>query len=148
MDYLLKDIVTKYKANYEREKNPRHVWEAIRVIYAGKTEFPEWVREYLYRVAKSLMEESKKTGSKDDDIVGILEFKDLRQLNDPELIGASESIVMNLMFQKVKTQGMTQGKAAKQIEKEINNGLKKGQVGYWGESKILKRWKKWKENPT
>src|SRR5210317_30579 len=100
MNYLAEGILAIDKAKYEREKNPRYVWDAISVICGGNFEFPEWVKAYLYRVAKSMIEESKKTGTKDDDIVGILEFKDLRQLNDPDMIGTRKFKVMKLMYEK------------------------------------------------
>ena len=52
MNYLAERILAINKAKYEREKNPRYVWDAISVICGGKHEFPEWVKAYLYRVAK------------------------------------------------------------------------------------------------
>ena len=56
-----------------------------------------------------------------------------------------DNYTAGLMYEKIEIQGMTQGNAAKQVEKNVNRGLKKGQTGYWGESKRQKEWKKYKE---
>jgi len=122
---------------FKRDHNPRHAWKAILLCEEDKIkEYPQWIREYLAATADNLVNKCDRKAKGDNGVVACLGFDRLSQLHENDNDGTFAAL--HLMDEKIAA-GQTIEEAAFDTEEEIDQkGLKPGQRGYLGSSKLEK----------
>jgi len=122
---------------FKKDHNPRHAWKAILLCEQDKIkEYPQWIREYLSTTVNNLLNKCDRKAKGDNGVVACLGFDRLSQLHDKD--GDNTITALNLMEEKIAA-GKTLEDAAFETSDEIDQkGLKPGQRGYLGVSKLEK----------